>query len=127
MKSIRGVAASIWIVNMVHAYLVAPSDDYFDGEYFFDLEYNPNVNQLQFNLTFNKIKLFGLCLIVLAFSREDVDHDLDNPYDPTNMDLDPPALFFHPPEVSTSLGEPISVEVYGLKSDSSAGAHFDIW
>ena len=52
MKSIRGVAASIWIVNMVHAYLVAPSDDYFDGEYFFDLEYNPNVNQLQFNFNF---------------------------------------------------------------------------
>jgi len=52
MKSIRGVAASIWIVNMVHAYLVAPSDDYFDGEYFFDLEYNPDVNQIQFNFNF---------------------------------------------------------------------------
>ena len=77
-------------------------------------------------LTFNKIKLFGLCLILLAFSCEDADYDLDNPYDPTNMDLDPPALFFHPPEVSTSLGESISVEVYGLKLDSSAGAHFDI-
>ena len=77
-------------------------------------------------LTFNKIKLFGLCLIVLAFSCEDADYDLDNPYDPSNMDLDPPALFFHPPEVSTSLGESISVEVYGLKLDSSAGAHFDI-
>lgn len=52
MKGIRGVAASIWIVNMVHAYLVAPSDDYFDGEYFFDLEYNPNVNQVQLNFNF---------------------------------------------------------------------------
>ena len=52
MKSIRGVAASIWIVNMVHAYLVAPSDDFFDGEYFFDLEYNPDVNQVQFNINF---------------------------------------------------------------------------
>ena len=74
-------------------------------------------------LTFNKIKLFGLCLVVLAFSCEDANYDLDNPYDPGNMDLDPPALFFHPPQVSTSLGEPISVEVYGLKLDSSAGAH----
>ena len=52
MKGIRGVAASIWIVNMVHAYLVAPSDDFFDGEYFFDLEYNPDVNQIQFNFNF---------------------------------------------------------------------------
>ena len=32
-------------------------------------------------LTFNNIKLFGLCLIVLAFSCEDADYDLDNPYD----------------------------------------------
>ena len=32
MKNIRSVASSIWIVNMVHAYLVAPSDDFFDGE-----------------------------------------------------------------------------------------------
>ena len=55
-------------------------------------------------LTFNKIKLFGFCFILLAFSCEDADYDLDNPYDPTNMDLDPPALFFHPPDVSTSLG-----------------------
>ncbi len=52
MKGIRGVSFSIWIVNMVHAYLVAPSDDYFDGEYFFDLEYDPGLNQLQFNLNF---------------------------------------------------------------------------
>ena len=52
MKNIRSVASSIWIVNMVHAYLVAPSDDFFDGEYFFDLEYNPNVNQVQFNFNF---------------------------------------------------------------------------
>ena len=77
-------------------------------------------------LTFNKIRSFGLLLIVLAFSCEDANYDLDNPYDPNNMDLDPPALFFHPPEVSTSLGQSDSVEIYGLKLDSSAGAHFDI-
>ena len=52
MRNIRNIAASIWVVNMVHAYLIAPSDDYFDGEYFFDLEYNPNVNQVQFNINF---------------------------------------------------------------------------
>ncbi len=52
MRGIRGAALSIWIVNMVHAYLVAPSDDFFDGEYFFDLEYEPGINQLQFNVNF---------------------------------------------------------------------------
>jgi len=52
MKNIRSVAASIWVVNMVHAYLVAPNDDFFDGEYFFDLEYKPDVSQVQFNFNF---------------------------------------------------------------------------
>ena len=52
MNNIRSVGASIWIVNMVHAYLVAPNDDFFDGEYFFDLEYKPDVNQVQLNFNF---------------------------------------------------------------------------
>ena len=52
MKGIRAVASSIWVVNMVHAYLVAPSDDFFDGEYFFDIEYNPDINQVRFNVNF---------------------------------------------------------------------------
>jgi len=52
MKNIRSVATTIWVFNMVHAYLVAPNDDFFDGEYFFDIEYEPNVNQLQFNVNF---------------------------------------------------------------------------
>ena len=52
IKNIRSVGLSIWAVNMVHAYLVAPNDDFFDGEYFFDLEYKPDVNQVQFNINF---------------------------------------------------------------------------
>jgi len=32
--------------------LVAPNDDFFDGEYFFDLEYQPEINQFQFNVNF---------------------------------------------------------------------------
>ena len=52
MKNIRGVSASIWAVNMLHAYLVAPADDYFDGESFFDIEYRPDINQFQLNYNF---------------------------------------------------------------------------
>ena len=52
MKNIRGVAGSIWAVNMLHAYLAAPADDYFDGESFFDIEYRPDINQFQFNYNF---------------------------------------------------------------------------
>ena len=52
MRNIRGVGLSIWVVNMVHAYLVAPNDDFFDGEYFFDIEYKPDVNQIQLSFSF---------------------------------------------------------------------------
>jgi hypothetical protein len=52
MKNIRSLGASIWVFNMFHAYLVAPNDDFFDGEYFFDLEYQPEINQFQFNVNF---------------------------------------------------------------------------
>ena len=75
---------------------------------------------------FNTFKTIGIYIIAVIFSCEDANYDLNNPFDPSNIDLDPPALFFHPPEINASMGESISVEVYGLKLDSSAGAHFDI-
>jgi len=54
MKNLRNVGMSIWIINMFHAYLVGPDDDFFDGDFFFDLEYDPGVNQVQakFNFSF---------------------------------------------------------------------------
>ena len=52
MKNIRTISLSIWAVNMVHAYLVTPGDDFFDGEYFFDIGYNSNENQLHINFNF---------------------------------------------------------------------------
>jgi len=52
MKNIRTISLSVWIVNMVHAYLVTPGDDFFDGEYFFDLDYNTDENKFQINFNF---------------------------------------------------------------------------
>ena len=52
MKNLRTIGFSIWVVNMIHAYLVTPGDDFFDGEYFFDVEYNNDENQFQLNLNF---------------------------------------------------------------------------
>ena len=49
--------------------------------------------------------------VVMTFyllSCDDAEYDLNNPFDPANMDLDPPALFFHPFEISADLGSPIS-------------------
>ena len=50
MKNLRYVAASIWAVNMIHAYMVGPDDDYFDAEIFFQedqFEDQNSVNQKQ--------------------------------------------------------------------------------
>ena len=80
-------------------------------------------------LIFHKFKLIfrviGLVLFLL-FSCEEANYELDNPFDPENMDLDPPALFFHPPEINATVGSPISVELYGLKLDPAAAAHLDV-
>ena len=75
---------------------------------------------------FSLLKTLGLSFALLFFSCEDAVYELDNPFDPSNIDLDPPAIFFHPPEISAGVGESISVELYGLELDPAAGAHFDI-
>ena len=55
MKNIRYVGLSIWTVNMIHAYLVGPDDDFFDGDLFFEeeeylQEYFPRVFFLKKNI-----------------------------------------------------------------------------
>ena len=75
---------------------------------------------------FSLLKTLGLSFALLFFSCEDAVYELDNPFDPSNIDLDPPAIFFHPPEISAGVGESISVELYGLELEPAAGAHFDI-
>ena len=75
---------------------------------------------------FNLLKTLGLSFALLFFSCEDAVYELDNPFDPSNIDLEPPAIFFHPPEINADVGESISVELYGLELDPAAGVHFDI-
>ena len=75
---------------------------------------------------FNIFEAIGIYAIAIIFSCEDADYDLDNPFDPNNMGLTPPALFFHPSEINTTVNESISVQIYGYKLDPSAAAHFDI-
>ena len=80
-------------------------------------------------LIFKIIRFFFRCLICgsfIFFSCEEADYNLDNPNDPENMDLEPPALFFHPQEIQTSLDSSFSVQLYGLKLKSAAAAHLDI-
>jgi hypothetical protein len=59
------------------------------------------------------IRYIVLSSLILILSCEEAEYELDNPYDPANMDLDPPALFFHPPEINDTMNDTISVELYG--------------
>ena len=70
------------------------------------------------------LKTFIAPLILM--SCEDAKYSLDNPFDPENIDLRPPALFFHPPNILAELDTSISVELYGLELEPAAAAHLDI-
>lgn len=69
------------------------------------------------------IKKIVLSFFIFFFSCEEAEYQLNNPSDPFNMDLAPPALFIHPSERVTSVNDTFSIEVYGLDLDSLAGAH----
>ena len=60
------------------------------------------------------------------FSCEEAKYSLDNYFDPANMDLDPPALFFHPDQINTVIDTTIAVELYGYELDPAAAAYLDI-
>ena len=80
-----------------------------------------------FNITTSAIMiLFRLLLLLIIVSCDDAEYDLDNIYDPENMDLEPPALFFHPYEIDAQMDEMIQVELYGLQLDSAAAAHLQV-
>ena len=71
-------------------------------------------------------KLFYIGFILIQISCEEALYKFDNINDPFNMDLEPPALFFHPSLIETSTNNQDSVEVYGLQLDSAAAAHIEI-
>ena len=84
---------------------------------------------------FNSISIFKLFRFLVPilffgslvfFACDEVKYNLDNPNDPENMDLEPPALFFHPQEINTKLDSSFSVQLYGLKLKPAAAAHLDI-
>ena len=66
-------------------------------------------------------RLIMICIFgVILLCCENAKYSLDNPFDPANIDLNPPALFFHPPEISAKLDTSISVELYGLELEPAA-------
>ena len=75
---------------------------------------------------FRILKIIFIGWIFLSISCEDATYKFDNKNDPLNMDLEPPALFFHPSKIETFINSHDSVEVYGYKLDSAAAAHLEI-
>jgi len=63
---------------------------------------------------------------LLLFSCEDAEYSLDNSFDPKNLGLDPPALFFHPTIVNVTVGNPIEIDLYSYNMDPSAAAYLKI-
>ncbi len=75
-------------------------------------------------------------IVALFVSCDDASYELDNPDDPVNLGLDPPAIFFHVPsgkvnsdgiaEIDSKVNDIDIVELYAYGIDSVAGAHLQI-
>ena len=65
-------------------------------------------------------------IILLSISCNDASYSLDNEFDPENLELDPPTIFFHPAEMNLTVGDTDSLELYCYEVDSVAGAHLQI-
>ena len=78
-------------------------------------------------LIFHKRLFYITGFIILLFiSCNDASYNLDNEFDPENLGLDPPTIFFHPAEMSLTIGDTDSLELYCYEIDSVAGAHLQI-
>ena len=78
-------------------------------------------------LIFHKRFIYITGFIILLFiSCNDASYNLDNEFDPENLELDPPTIFFHPAEMSLTIGDTDSLELYCYEIDSVAGAHLQI-
>ena len=78
-------------------------------------------------LIFHKRLIYITGFIFLLFiSCNDASYNLDNEFDPENLGLDPPTIFFHPAEMNLTVGDTDSLELYCYEIDSVAGAHLQI-
>ena len=81
------------------------------------------------------IHILGIA-VVLIVSCNDASYELDNEFDPENLGLEPPTIFFHFPsgkvnsdgiaEIDLSIGDTDSLELYCYEVDSVGGAHLQI-
>ena len=75
----------------------------------------------------HKLSTYFTIVFVYFFSCEDVNYQLDNEFDPENLNLNPPTIFFHPSEFeSMEVGESDTLELYCYEVQNAAGAHLQI-
>lgn len=75
----------------------------------------------------HKVRIYFTIVFVYFFSCEDVNYQLDNEFDPENLNLNPPTIFFHPSEFeSVEVGESDTLELYCYEVQNAAGAHLQI-
>ena len=75
----------------------------------------------------HKNLLYFIFVLIFLYSCDDAKYELDNEFDPENLDLNSPTIFFHPPEFeSIKVGESDTLELYCYKVQNAAGAHLQI-
>tara|TARA_B100000427_G_scaffold234937_1_gene197906 strand:- start:136 stop:720 length:585 start_codon:yes stop_codon:yes gene_type:complete len=71
-------------------------------------------------------RILFIIIILTSFSCEDAEFELDNIFDPDNLGLDAPALFFHPKETFAGVGDIIEIDLYSYKMDPASAAYLKI-
>ena len=84
----------------------------------------------------NRIVYLAGFIVALFVSCNDASYELDNEFDPENLGLEPPTIFFHFPsgkinsegiaEIDSRVTDRDTVELYAYGIDSVAGAHLQI-
>ena len=63
---------------------------------------------------------------LFLFSCEDAEYSLDKTFDPENLGLEAPALFFHQTIVDVLVDDPIEIDLYSYNMDPAAAAYLRI-
>ena len=74
-----------------------------------------------------RILISLIVTFILLQSCDDAEYQLDNEFDPENLDLEPPTIFFHPSQFeSIKVGNSDTLELYCYDVQNAAGAHLQI-
>ncbi|MBH10879.1 MAG: hypothetical protein CMG74_11125 [Candidatus Marinimicrobia bacterium] len=73
-----------------------------------------------------RVILLLLALATCFLACEDAEYQLDNLSDPLNLDLTPPAIFFHPSKFNRGVNDTFSVKLYSYDLPDVAGAHLQV-